>query len=173
MPLCLLVTLGQVHVLRKGNVVNVDVNPFPSPDWVQPGMQTEGYEHEHDAILIPHDHLLLDSAPNIGPLITCWELDKCKNCRNKSFRTSRILILLYQQFLNLLISQRYMSGPRLGALSNNRWSRGTIKFLYEYSAESSRMAVVLQNINRQEHQTINKVFVYGDVWIQYSASYKI
>ncbi len=29
MPLCLLVTLGQVHVLRKGNVVNVDVNPFP------------------------------------------------------------------------------------------------------------------------------------------------
>ena len=65
MPLCLLVTLGQVHVLRKGNVVNVDVNPFPSPDFplpsiaqcwwgcsplrghgVQPGMQTEGYEHE-------------------------------------------------------------------------------------------------------------------------------
>jgi hypothetical protein len=25
MPLCLLVTLGQVHELRKGNVVNVDV----------------------------------------------------------------------------------------------------------------------------------------------------
>jgi hypothetical protein len=66
MPLCLLVTLGQVHMLRKGNVVNVDVNPFPSPDFplpsiahcwrgcsplrghgVQPGMQTEGYEHEH------------------------------------------------------------------------------------------------------------------------------
>jgi hypothetical protein len=26
------------------------------------------------------DHLLLDSAPNIGPLISCWELDKFKNC---------------------------------------------------------------------------------------------
>jgi hypothetical protein len=67
MPLCLLVTLGQVQVLREGNVVNVDVNPSPSPDFpltsiaqcwwgcsplrehgVQPGMQTEGYEHEHN-----------------------------------------------------------------------------------------------------------------------------
>jgi hypothetical protein len=65
MPLCLLVTPGQVHVVRKGNVVNVVVNPFPSPDFllpsiaqcwwgrsplrghgVQPGIKTEGYEHE-------------------------------------------------------------------------------------------------------------------------------
>ncbi len=30
--------------------------------------------------------------------------------------------LLYQQFSNLFISQRNMSGSRLGALSNNRWS---------------------------------------------------
>ncbi len=29
---------------------------------------------------LPPDHLLLDSAPNIGPLISCWELDKFKNC---------------------------------------------------------------------------------------------
>jgi hypothetical protein len=69
MPLCLLVTLGQVHVLRKGNVVNVDVNP--SPDFslpsiaqccwgcsplqgygVQPGMETEGYEHKHASLLV-------------------------------------------------------------------------------------------------------------------------
>ncbi len=33
------------------------------------------------------DHLLLDSAPNIGPLISRWELDKLKNC---CFRTSKI-----------------------------------------------------------------------------------
>ncbi len=33
--------------------------------------------------------------------------------------------LLYQQFSNLLISQHDMSGPRLGALSNNRWSWGS------------------------------------------------
>ncbi len=32
------------------------------------------------------DHVLLDSAANIGPLISCWELDKFKNCWNKSFR---------------------------------------------------------------------------------------
>ncbi len=70
------------------------------------------------------DHLLLDRSPNIGPLISRWELDKFKNCWNKSFRTSKILTLLYQQFPNLVISQRDLSGPRLGALPNNRWSGG-------------------------------------------------
>ncbi len=74
---------------------------------------------------VPRDHLLLDRSPNIGPLISRWELDKFKNYWNKSFRTSKILTLLYEQFSNLLISQRDMSGPRLGALSNNRWSGGT------------------------------------------------
>jgi hypothetical protein len=69
----------------------------------------------------PPNHLLLDSAPSIGPLIFRWELDKFKSCWNKCSRTSRILTLLYQQFSNLLISQRDMSGPRLGALSTNRW----------------------------------------------------
>ncbi len=56
--------------------------------------------------------LILDQS------LSRWELDKFKNCWNKSFRASRILTLLYQQFSNLLISQRDMSGPRLGALSN-------------------------------------------------------
>ncbi len=72
--------------------------------------------------IVPHDYLLLDSASNIGRLISPWELDKFKNCWNKSFKISRILALLYQQLSNLLISQRHMSGPRLGALSKNRWS---------------------------------------------------
>jgi hypothetical protein len=76
---------------------------------------------------LPPDHLLLDSAPNIGPLISRWELDIFKNCWNKSFRTFEILTLLYQRFSNLLISQRDMSGPRLGALSNNRWSGRILK----------------------------------------------
>jgi hypothetical protein len=71
---------------------------------------------------VPPDHLLLDRSPNIGPLLSPWELEKFENCRNKSFRTSKILKLLYQQFSNLIISQRDMSGPRLGTLSNNRWS---------------------------------------------------
>ncbi len=69
---------------------------------------------------ITPDHLLLDRSPNIGPLISHWELDEFKNCWNKSFRTSKILTVLHQQFTNLLISQRDMGGPRLGALSNNR-----------------------------------------------------
>ncbi len=72
--------------------------------------------------IVPPDHLLLDRSPNIGPLISRWELDKFKNCWNKTFRTSKILTILYQIFSNLLIAQRDMSGPRLGALSNNRWS---------------------------------------------------
>jgi hypothetical protein len=75
--------------------------------------------------MLPRDHLLLlDRSPNIGvigPLISRWELDKFNNCWNKSFRTSKILPLLYQQFSNLLNSKRDMSGPKLGALSNNRW----------------------------------------------------
>ncbi len=66
-------------------------------------------------------HLLLDRSPNIEPLISCWELGKLKNCWNKSFRTSKVLTLLHQQFSNFLIYQRGKSGPRLGALSNNRW----------------------------------------------------
>ncbi len=71
---------------------------------------------------LPPDHLLLDSAPNFGPLISRWDLDKFKNCWNKSFRTSKNLTLLYLQFLSLLISQRDLSCPRSGSLSNNRWS---------------------------------------------------
>jgi hypothetical protein len=71
---------------------------------------------------IPHDHLLLDRVPSIGPVISRWELGKFKNCWNKNFRTYKILTLLYQQLSNLLISQQDMSGQRYGALSNNRWS---------------------------------------------------
>ncbi len=65
---------------------------------------------------VPPNHLLLDRSHNIGPF-SRWELDKIKSCRDKTYRTSKILTLLYQQFSNLLISQRDMSGPRLGALS--------------------------------------------------------
>jgi hypothetical protein len=80
--------------------------------------------------------VFLDSAPNNGPLITRWELDKFIICWNKSFRTSKILTLLYQQFSNLLISQRDMSGPRLGALSNIWWSRG---YFFEQNFERISM----------------------------------
>jgi hypothetical protein len=89
--------------------------------------------------IVPPDHLLLDRSPNIGPLISCWELDKFKNCWNKSFRTSKILTLLYQKFSNLLISQQAMSGPRLGALSNNRWSGGIYRYFLTKRIEISRL----------------------------------
>jgi hypothetical protein len=82
---------------------------------------------------VPPDHLLFDSAPNIGPIISCWELDKFKTYWNKSFKTSKILALLYQQFLNLFISQWDMSGPRLGALSNNRRSGGNILLIFHFN----------------------------------------
>ncbi len=84
--------------------------------------------------IVPPDHLLLDRSHNIAPLISRWELHKYKNCWNKSFRNSKILTLLCQQFSNLLISQQEMSGPRLGALSNNRWSGDISWVAREFSA---------------------------------------
>ncbi len=116
-------------------LVTVDraVLPFSSARFMKPGL----WINQMVAFLrpLPPDHLLLDKSPKIGPLVSCPELDELKNCWNKSFRTSKILTLLYQQFSNLLISQRDMSGPRLGALSNNRWSGDNFvsRFLIFYS----------------------------------------
>jgi hypothetical protein len=64
--------------------------------------------------------LILDHSYLVGNLTN-------SKIAEKSFRTSKILTLLYQQFSNLLISQRDMSGPRLGTLSNIRWLRGITK----------------------------------------------
>jgi hypothetical protein len=71
-------------------------------------------------IILTPDHLLLDSAPNVGPLISRWEINNFENCWYKSVRILEVLKLLFQQFLNLKSSQRDMSGPILGDLSNNR-----------------------------------------------------
>jgi hypothetical protein len=73
------------------------------------------------------DHLSLDSAPNLGPLISHWEINKFENCWYKSVMILEVLKLLFQHFLNLSSSQRDMRGPILGALSNNRWSGGKKK----------------------------------------------
>jgi hypothetical protein len=101
------------------------------------------------------DYLLLDRSPNIGPLISRWELDKLKNCWNKSFRTSKILTILYQQFLNLLISQRDKSGSRLGAVGHCRiiGDRGAVVWWYNrrtgqlqrYQACSGELLIVIVN----------------------------
>jgi hypothetical protein len=40
---------------------------------------------------LPPDHLLLDSAPNLGPLISRWEINKFENCLYKSVRILEVL----------------------------------------------------------------------------------
>ncbi len=75
---------------------------------------------------LPPDHLLLDSAPNLGPLISRWEINKFESFWYKSVRILGVLKVLFQQFLNLSSPQRDISGPILGALSYNRWSWGTV-----------------------------------------------
>ncbi len=74
--------------------------------------------------LMPPDHLLLDSALNFGPLTSPSEQQIQKLLKQKLVELLKSWHL-YQQFSNLLISQRDMSAPILGALSNNRWSGGT------------------------------------------------
>ncbi len=71
---------------------------------------------------VPPDHPLLNSVPNLGQLISRWEINKFENCWYKSVRILEVRKLLFQKFLNLSSSQRDMSGPILGVLSNDRWS---------------------------------------------------
>ncbi len=44
---------------------------------------------------LPPDHLLLDSAPILGPLISRWEINKFKNCWYKSVGILEVLKLLF------------------------------------------------------------------------------
>ncbi len=53
--------------------------------------------------LLPRDHLLLDSAPNLGPLISRWEINDFETCWYKSVRILEVLKLLFQQIMNLTI----------------------------------------------------------------------
>jgi hypothetical protein len=66
--------------------------------------------------------LILDQSYLVG------EINKFENCWYKSVRILEVLKLLFPQFLNLSSSQRDMSGPRFGDLSNDRWSGGTGSF---------------------------------------------
>ncbi len=83
------------------------------------------------SVPLPPDHLWLDNAPNLGPLIYRLEINKFENCWYKSVRILKVLKLLIQQSLNLSTSQRDISGPILGTLSNNRWSWGSYPFFLE------------------------------------------
>jgi hypothetical protein len=89
--------------------------------------------------------LMLDHSYLVG------NLTNSKIGWNKRFRTSKILTLLYQQVSNLLISQRDMSGPRLGALSNNKRSGGIV------------LVLSLAFWNVQHHQAI-VVILFSMCW---------
>ncbi len=67
-----------------------------------------------------HNILILDRSPNLGPLMSRWEINNFKSRWYKSVKILEVLKLLFQQFLNLSSSQQDMSGPRLWDLSNNR-----------------------------------------------------
>jgi hypothetical protein len=96
---------------------------------------------------VPLAHLLLDSdAPNLGPLISPWEIYKFENCWYKTVRTLEVLKLLFLQFLNLSSSQRDMSCPILGDLSNNRWSGGNQESLMYRQVSKESPSLTLQNI---------------------------
>ncbi len=65
-------------------------------------------------ITVPSDHLVLDSAPNLGPLISRWEINKFKNCWYKSVR------ILEEAFVSAIfefVKVPIMSGPILGDLA--------------------------------------------------------
>jgi hypothetical protein len=83
----------------------------------------------------PSHHLLLDTAPNLGPLICRWENNKFENGWYKRVRILEFRKFLFQQFLNWSSSQQDMSGPILGDLSNNRWSWETITELIPFHDE--------------------------------------
>ncbi len=71
--------------------------------------------------------LILDHSYLVGKFI------KFENCCYKSVRILEVLKLLFRQFLNVSSSQRDISGPIIGDLSNDRWSGGTVVFLLFYS----------------------------------------
>jgi hypothetical protein len=97
-------------VVRSVIFVNVNITVYLSKFEIAPDTQA-----------VPSDHLLLDSAPNLGPLISRWEINKFENCGYKSVRILEVLKLLFHLFFNFSSSQRDMSGPILGDLSNNGW----------------------------------------------------
>ncbi len=72
-------------------------------------------------LCVPPDHLLLYWSPNIGPLVSHWVLDKFKIVQTKALEPLKSWHFCISNFWNFFISQEDMSGPRLGALSNNRW----------------------------------------------------
>jgi hypothetical protein len=112
---------------HRSNTIPVKQNLSTSVRWKQ--QCTWGIQTVHGQMIctVHSDHPLLHSAPNLGPLISRWEINKFENCGCKSVRILEVLKLLSQQFFNLSSSQWNMSGPILGDLSNNRWSGGNTK----------------------------------------------
>ncbi len=162
-------TVTAMIILKKKKDFEPSCGGFNDVDGIPP------YFPLFNSGCIPHDHLLLDSAPDIGPLISRWELDKFKNCLNKNFRTSKILTLLYQQFSNLLISQWDMSGPKLGARSNNRWSGSISQYFPSYSSscivndsmEGSKRGQYISREWMKLRRFLNLLFISFYTWLSF------
>jgi hypothetical protein len=88
------------------------------PDWIRQQQHLYRRQKHQQQVRTP-DHLLLNSAPNLGPLISRWKINKFENCSYKSVRILEVLKLLLQQFLSLSSSQRDVGGPILGDLMSN------------------------------------------------------
>jgi hypothetical protein len=72
-----LASASEAHTDARRRLCKLQFSPVPTPDY-----------------------LLLDSAPNLGPLIARWEINKFENSLYKSVRILEVLKLLFQQFLN-------------------------------------------------------------------------
>ncbi len=73
-----------------------------------------------------------------------WEINKFENCWYKSVRVLEVLKLSFQRFLNLSSSERDVSGPILGHLSNNRWSGGILKLNCEWEKKKEQCELNVQ-----------------------------
>jgi hypothetical protein len=51
-----------------------------------------------ERIETPSDHLWLDSAPNLRPLVSRWEINKFENCWYKNVRILEVLLFKFVKF---------------------------------------------------------------------------
>jgi hypothetical protein len=66
--------LGGLRMRNRTNI-NVSFSVFDSLSYVKPTYIIPSLRPG-----VPPDHLFLDSAPNVGPLISRWKINKFENC---------------------------------------------------------------------------------------------
>ncbi len=104
---------GRIVLLDAGvdwtrGVANSGLEPCDRKTEDRTNFTSASYEKEE----LHPDHLLLDSALNLGPLVSRCEINKFENCWYKSVRILEVLKLLFQQILNFSTSQQEWSNIR-------------------------------------------------------------